>query len=336
MAVLARYRTNKDYFGLRPMDPMRDLQGVADLIEEAFADDLDRSGQNALQELRWLSRLKPILWWMVYANPDHTDFLSGFVWEEEGKIVGNITINRTSAGSRRWLISNLAVSKEYRGRSIARGLMDASLELVKDYNGSSISLQVRADNEPAKHLYQSLHFKYISGTTHLSTKRVPKIEKSPLPKGVVLRPRNIANQDAREAYNLASAATPISVQKEWPLHQRHFRLGYEEHINNFFCQFIGRGPSAHWAVEDGQRFVGMIDIQPGTWRQTHQLKLIIHPDWRGYLEKPLIDRALSYLYRWRNRGIAIKQPAYHTEAIEAYKKFGFKESQTLTWMKLEM
>ena len=91
MAVLARRRTEK-YFGLRPMDPLKDLRGVADLVEEAFANDLDRSGQNALQELRWLSRLKPILWWMVYASPDHTDFLSGFVWEEDDKIVGNIMI----------------------------------------------------------------------------------------------------------------------------------------------------------------------------------------------------------------------------------------------------
>jgi len=57
------------------MNPMRDLRGVADLIEAAFANDLDQSGQNALQELRWLSRMKPVLWWMVSANPDHTDFL---------------------------------------------------------------------------------------------------------------------------------------------------------------------------------------------------------------------------------------------------------------------
>jgi len=48
MAVLAG-RRNENYFGLRPMDPMKDLRGVADLIEEAFANDLDRSGQNALQ-----------------------------------------------------------------------------------------------------------------------------------------------------------------------------------------------------------------------------------------------------------------------------------------------
>jgi hypothetical protein len=83
-AVLAQSRT--EYFGLRSMDPMRDLGGVADLIEEAFATELDHSGQNALRELRLLSRMKPILWWMTQFNPDHSDFLSGFVWKRMGKL----------------------------------------------------------------------------------------------------------------------------------------------------------------------------------------------------------------------------------------------------------
>ncbi len=335
MAVLARRRT-EEFFGLRPMDPMKDLRGVADLIEEAFADELDSSGQNALQELRWLSRLKPILWWMIYVNSEHADFLSGFVWEEQGKITGNITVNRTRVGSRHWLISNLAVSKRHRGQGIARGLMFAGLELVQEYNGSSVSLQVRKDNEPAKKLYQSLHFKEISGTTYLWSRRVPKVNIYPLPKQVMLRPRKFSTADTRAAYNLACAATPLTVQQEWPLRQRHFRLNSSEQVNNFFRWFIGGGASVFWVVEDGRRFVALVNIRPGSWGQSHQLELIIHPDWRGYLEKALISQALTYLYQWRNRGISIKQPAYHPEAIEVYKDFGLKESQTLVWMKLEM
>jgi ribosomal protein S18 acetylase RimI-like enzyme len=334
MAVLARRRT-EEFFGLRPMDPMKDLRGVADLIEEAFADDLDRSGQNALQELRWLSRLKPVLWWMIYTNPDHTDFLSGFVWEEHGKIVGNITVNRTRIGSQRWLISNLAVSKHHRGRGIARGLMYAALELVKECNGSSVSLQVRTDNEAAKNLYQSLHFREVSGTTYLWSRSAPKVEVLPLPKRVILRPRNFSTRDTREAYNLACAAMPMPVQKEWPLRQRYFRLSRGERLYNWFCWVIGGGPSVFWVVEDGQRFVALMNIRPGGWGQTHQIELIIHSDWRGYLEKPLISRALRYLYAWRSRVISFKHPAHHPEAIEVYKEFGLKEIQTLTWMKLE-
>ena len=334
MAVLTHSRTQ--HFGLRPMDPLKDLGGVADLIEEAFASELDRSGQSALQELRWLSRLKPVLWWMVYVSSDHSDFLSGFVWEEDGKIVGNVTVNRTAPGSRRWLISNLAVAKNYRGRGIATGLMYAGLELVKEYGGTSISLQVRADNRPAKHLYQILNFTEISGISYLDIKHVPRVKPILLPKEVRLRPRNFDSIDARQAYHLANAATPFLAQKEWPLRQSRFHLGPQDRFNSFLRRFWGGGAAAYWVVEAGQRFVSVVNIQPGLFGRPHHIELIVHPDWRGYLERPLVSQALYYLYPWRNRSIVLKHPSDHLEAIEIYKEFGFQERQTLIWMKREM
>lgn len=339
MAAVLTHSQSQKHFGLRPMDPMKDLRGVADLIEEAFASDLDRSGQSALRELRWLSYMGPILWWMVYLSPDHSDFLSGFVWEENKKIVGNITINRTAPGSKRWMISNLAVAKNYRQRGIARGLMYTALELVKEYNGTSVSLQVRADNTAAKKLYESLDFIPVSGTTYLSAQNVPIVEADEeisLPDGITLRSQNYSSADIRRAYDLASASIPIALQKEWPLRQRHFQLSDKERLNNYFRRLIGAGASARWIVEDGQRFIGLANIQPGFLREAHRIELIVHPDWRGSLEKPLVARALRYLWPWRKNGLMIKQPAEHVEAIQAYKACGVREEQTLIWMKLDM
>jgi GNAT superfamily N-acetyltransferase len=337
-AVLTRSKS--EYFGLRPMDPMQDLRGVADLIEKAFASELDNSGQSALRELRWLSRLKPVLWWMVYANADHTDFLSGFVWEENNEIVGNITVNRSSPGSRRWLISNVAVAEAYQGRGIARSLMYAAIELAREYNGLSISLQVRADNAPAKHLYQSLNFKEISGTSYLHLKQIPNLAMPPplprLPTGVMLRQRNFSSADARRAFNLASASMSLTAQKEWPLRQNKFRLSSQAQIGGFFRRLIGSGSAAYWVIEDGRRFVSLVDIQPGVFGQPHRIYLVVHPDWRGVLERSLISRALAYLSPWRRNGIMVKHPSDHLEAIESFKEFGFEETQTLLWMKREM
>jgi ribosomal protein S18 acetylase RimI-like enzyme len=334
-AVLTGQLTN-DNNGLRPLDPMSDLRGVADLIEEAFASDLGHSGQKALNELRWLSRLKPVLWWMIYSNPEHSDFLSGFVWQEDQKIVGNITINRTSAGTRRWLISNLAVSNQYRRRGIARGLMYAALELVHEYNGKAVSLQVRQDNIAARKLYDELHFKEISGTSYLKAAKVPQVKPLPFPAGVRFRPRRFDMADAKAAYTLACAATPLSVQKEWPVRQRNFHLGNSEHINDLFRSVWGGGPTEHWVVEDGLRFVATAIVTPGTYGKKHKMELTVHPDWRGELEKPLISRALNYLYRWPDRSLDIRHPAYHPEATHAFQEVGIEKSQTLLWMKKEM
>lgn len=336
MAVVARSKARR-FVGLRPMEPLQDLRGVADLIEEAFAHDLDRSGQNALRELRWLSYLKPMLWWMVMFGSEHDDFLSGFVWEEDGKVVGNITINRITPGSRRWLISNVAVDRGYRGRGIARGLMYAAMELVKEYNGVSVSLQVRADNEPARHLYESLHFKELSGTSYFRLKP-PFLRNLPefplLPGEVKLRPHHFNSADARQAYQLASTATPAEVQKEWPLRQSRFRLdSQEQFLSNFFHKLIGGGSAEYWVVENGQSFVATLNVKPGVLGKPHQLELIVHPDWRGYLEKPLLGRVLKYLQRWHNSEAIVKHASDHEEAIEAFRYFGFEHEQTLLWMK---
>ncbi len=319
------------------MEPLQDLRGVADLIEKAFAHDLDRSGQNALRELRWLSYLKPILWWMVMFGSEHDDFLSGFVWEEDGKVVGNITVNRISPGSRRWLISNVAVDQGYRGRGIAKGLMYAALELVKEYHGLSVSLQVRADNEPARRLYESLNFEEISGTSYLRLKTLPLLKLPqfpPLPAEIKLRPHHFDSADARQAYQLAGAATPPEVQKEWPLRQSRFRLdGQEQFFSNFFHKLVGGGSAQYWVVENGQSFVATLNVQPGVLGSPHRIELTVHPDWRGYLEKPLIGRALQYLQRWRNCEVTVKHSSEHEAAIEAFHFFGFEHEQTLLWMK---
>ena len=48
------------YRGLRPLDPRKDLNQVADLIEEAFTGELEPGGIAALRDLRMLSRMGPL------------------------------------------------------------------------------------------------------------------------------------------------------------------------------------------------------------------------------------------------------------------------------------
>jgi len=322
-----------DYFGLRPMDPMTDLRGVADLIEEAFANDLDSSGQSALQELRWLSYFKPLLWWMVLVNLDRTDFLSGFVWEENGRIVGNITVNQMGGlQSKRWLISNLAVADDYRRRGIANSLMYAGEELVREYNGSHILLQVRADNHSARQLYKAHKFDEITGTTRLSIPQTIAVATTNLPPTIILRERQADWQDTQAIYHLARETIPSRAQYLWPVRHQQFRISNTEQFKNIFRALINYR-FAYWIAETNHRVVAMVNIKPGLINTQHTIELIVHPDWRGRLERPLISRALNYLHRCGNGSISIKQPVDHVEAIAIFKELGFQEEQTLLWMK---
>ena len=96
--------------GLRPIDPTRDLGAVADLMAVAFASEMGERGRAALQEMRWMSRLSPLVWWWSQADPAFHDTFSGFVWEEPSppsnkqQIVGNVSLNRAPGNRRRWIM----------------------------------------------------------------------------------------------------------------------------------------------------------------------------------------------------------------------------------------
>jgi ribosomal protein S18 acetylase RimI-like enzyme len=333
VAILARRKTESS--GLRPMEPSRDLASVARLIQTAFADELDRSGQAALREMRHMSRLGPILWWLDRASVEFSELLSGFVWVEEGRIVGNVTVSRAAPGSRRWIISNVAVARAHQGQGIAQALMDAAIELIYEWGGQIVTLQVREGNGPAVHIYRTMGFQEIFGTTYLRLDRVPEVEPSPLVE-TRLRHRRFTVKDARQDYQLACAATPEDVQIEQPIHLGRYRLGFEQSIADRTRQLVGGGPTLRLVLERDRDFEATIVAETGTWWRESQVSLTVHPASRGQVERELISHALYHLKRWPRRPTLVRHPTYHPEGIEAFRSFGFQEERTLLWMRRDL
>ena len=56
-------------------------------------------------------------------------------------------------------ISNVAVMPAFRGRGIARNLLEAAIENARQQGVKDFTLEVRAGNLPALHLYESLGFR---------------------------------------------------------------------------------------------------------------------------------------------------------------------------------
>jgi len=121
----------------RELDPTRDLGEVADLIADAFAQDMDERGHSALREMRWMSRLSPLVWWLSQTDPGFRDTFSGFVWQApspsgKDEIVGNVNLNR-APGQRDWyIICNVVVREDYRQRGIGRCLTEQALEWLRE------------------------------------------------------------------------------------------------------------------------------------------------------------------------------------------------------------
>lgn len=58
----------------------------------------------------------------------------------------------------RWNVHDLAVVPDARGLGIGRRLLTAVIEAATEASCSAVSLEVRRDNAPARHLYTSLGF----------------------------------------------------------------------------------------------------------------------------------------------------------------------------------
>jgi ribosomal protein S18 acetylase RimI-like enzyme len=134
----------------------RDLAAVADLIESCFAPTLDAAGRSAIQEMRLMSRMGPLVWALARVTRAIPP-VRGFVWYEAGRLVGNVSLTPAGYG-RGWVIANVAVYPAFRRHGIAREMMRAAMERVAR-RGAFATLQVDADNRPARALYDRLGFR---------------------------------------------------------------------------------------------------------------------------------------------------------------------------------
>ncbi len=330
MATSRLTRTN----GLRLLDPGRDLYQVADLIEEAFAAEMGEPGFAAVRELRAMAAMGPVWWTLSRLSADFQDSFTGFVWEEDGRIVGNVTLTRTGSGSSRWQISNVAVHRDFRGRGIGRRLMEAAIALASERGGEWVLLQVRHDNMPALHLYESLGFESLYASVELY--RVGPADLLPpasVPANYTLRRLGAGDWRSRHALQL----TAVSAVERWvrniPQTARPPSWGRRaaEVISAFL---LGGGPRTEGLFAGG-RLVALVETRPqgfDAWRLT----MVAAPDVRGQVEETLVARSLEYIRPGRKTRVESEHPASHEEGITALKAYGFQERRTLITMRRKL
>jgi len=144
---------------LRPLSILRDLPAVADLIELCFSDTMDSDGKSYIQDMRRAGNDNSYIQWANRAASTTSLPLSGYIWEEDGQIVGNASLVPFRHRKQRlYLIANVAVHPSYRRKGIAHALTERALQHAREKKINDIWLHVRADNPDAVHLYSTLGF----------------------------------------------------------------------------------------------------------------------------------------------------------------------------------
>lgn len=316
--------------GLRPLNPTRDLKEVIHLLRIAFPDEISRPEAAWLRDMETLGALKPVIWLASQFNMILGGLLHGFVWVERGHIVGNVTLSRRSPEN--WLISNVAVHPDYRRRGIARALMDASVDWIRERHARWVTLEVRHDNVPARSLYLDMGFVVVVGTTEMERHGVEPTTQMPPPEGYRLRPARPA--DATPMLQLAREITPALAQRIEPLHQRYYQIGRLAPVVNGLRQLLGLPATLRWVVTDeDERLVAILEVRVGAFSQ--QLQFLVRPDLRELLEEAMVTRGLDALAGRRGL-VRATVDAEHTAAIVALELHGFREVRTLDLMALEL
>lgn len=308
------------FHGLRPLDPRRDLSQVADLIEEAFGGELEPGGIAALRDLRMLSRMGPLVGLVARSDPAMEDVLGGFVWIEEDQVVGNVTLQRMDSYGSRWQIANVAVTKAFQGRGIARALVQAALERIRERHGDWAVLQVRMDNAIAQGLYDRLGFEPLTRETLLHLERLQGIRPPAAgPDGF----RPYRREEWQALYDL-QAASRTALASWWrPVRSREFWQSTESRLAERFWELLGRNRIRRWVVAGRNGLAAWLSIDARRWQGIHRLDFAVHPACRGELERQLVRFALAFLNDCPRWPIRVEHSGEHQEMLEALQEAGF-------------
>jgi ribosomal protein S18 acetylase RimI-like enzyme len=150
--------------GVRPVDPQRDALAIVDLVALGFENELDPQGLKMLAQMRQIAQRRTLS--ALGLNTDLEP--AGFVWVEEGRIVGNLSLRYAlPSRSRGQMIGNVVVHPQYRGMGIGRAMVEAAVTAAQQQGARWIGLEVREDNPAACGLYAHIGFEAVGRQLHL-------------------------------------------------------------------------------------------------------------------------------------------------------------------------
>lgn len=317
--------------GPRPIDLRKDIPQVLALLNLVFRASGDRDASHALNR----TSLAQQPWFILRLRQWYAGVVPGYVWEESGSIVGNVSVLTTKKKGR-FLVANVAVHPQFRRQGIARKLMETVVRQTSARGGHELLLQVRRDNEAAIKLYESIDFEQIGSlTSWYSSFRQFRLlpaavsAKSPDHSGdFFIRP--LRSQEWRRAYEIDT--TVVHPDLNWPdqLAEDHYRSGPWR----WFSNMINARQAETWVAETGEgKLAGLAAIQ-SEWGRLHTMSLRTLPEWRGKVELPLLAKLLRRLQHMYRRDIRIDHPAADDVATELLRRANFVPRRTLTTMLL--
>jgi GNAT superfamily N-acetyltransferase len=302
---------------LRPFDVGRDLNAVADLVETCFAETLDEDGKRYVQQMHAAARNPRYLRWASAVADRVSMPLTGYVWEENGYLAGNLSlIPFLNQGRRFYLIANVAVDPSYRRRGIARSMTFAALE-----HASNRGLA-------AHNLYLSLGFRERARRTTWEVSaagRYQQLIQSQIPPGITIGVQRKEHWKQQRVW--LEKTYPPALTWHLPFNLTSFQPGLVGSLHRFFNDTTMK----HWAATRGKDLLGVLSWQPHLHHADH-LWLACATEAEDQAISSLLIQARQKLAE-RPR-MTLDFPAGRGQS--AFEAAGFHIQQTLIWMSTQL
>jgi ribosomal protein S18 acetylase RimI-like enzyme len=299
------------------------MAALAALIEEGFSENLDRPGREMVESMRSLGRMGWLGWLIARLTLPPAAYPMGFVWEQDGEVVGNASLMPVVGFPQRWVMANVAVKPSHRGQGIARELVEASIDLARRRRGHQIVLQVDESNQIATKMYIERHFSPLTTRTTwelrgVGTEGASRIDSSPM-----VRKRRPHEWD--EQWHLAQRLHPEGLIWPFPLFESFFRAPG-------LAGRVGNRSDRDWIWHESGRMRASLSARWSFEIDRWRLILMVEPEARGGVERHLLTACLLDI------GPTAK-PLFleyeHGPGEESIRELGFQPRRTLTWMGLD-
>ncbi len=324
--------------GLRPINLATDLASLAELLEICFGDTMDEAGSAVIREMRALSHASALVRMLNRLDRFLGEFQQGYVWIDEGRLVGNTTVtpaNYPRSLGRGAIIANVAIHPDYRRRGMAQELVETSLDLIRRQGNQFAILNVEQSNDGARRLYERLGFRNERAFTRWqrsSHQRTPQrlLNMPPL----TLRQPN----EWRAEYALAELVRPNRQGGMGWLRPTYPGLFHISLLKSMLYGLGGRTDEQmilyrNPQTRDQDGIIASARLQM-VFGGADRLDLLVHPFEQGKLEDPLINYVLRRL-EGRRRSLITEHPADDAAAEAVFRKYQFEPRQTTINMRLD-
>jgi ribosomal protein S18 acetylase RimI-like enzyme len=304
----------------------QDVPQIAQLVELGFAEVLDYASRKALRDVRQIAEMGVAAWSLarIFGGIQPDEWVLGSVWEEEGRVVGNVTLTRRTPERGAWLISNVAVHPNFRRRGIARRLARHAVDVIRAEGGRVIYLQVDVANESALRMYRELGFAEIGG--RVAWIRAREEKKPPPPEESAADPCRVSlrtSSEWAEEFALYRDVSPDGTAWNTPLLESAFRPSVWKSVGGW----LTGGLEKHYLARCGGRLDAVLSAYSrfSGWEGA----LIQRGGTGGKVERALLEAA------WKvfppDRGVLLETTA--EASVDVLAKLGFQKRRTFLWMR---